>query len=93
MGSTQVLMGKHVGRMALLLSILQQEADQSMCRHAISSATELATKPHLYQSKGLDLLFPSMQVLIDMDRCGTNGNKKPEAVAIVDQFKASTKGK
>ena len=78
---------------SLLLSIQQQEANQSMRRQAISFATGHATRPHLYRSKGLGLLFPSMQVLIDMDRCSTNGNRKPEGVAIVDSFKASTKEK
>ena len=77
----------------LLLSRQQQAANQSMRRHAISSATGLATKPHLYRSKGLDLLSPSMQVLIGIVGRSANGNKEPEAVAIVDQFKASTKGK
>ena len=64
-----------------------------MRRQAISFATGHATRPHLYRLKGLDLLFPSMQVLIGMVGRSTNGNKKPEAVAIVDQFKAATKGK
>ena len=80
-------------RVGLLLSMHRQQATQSMRRQGISSATGLATRPHLYQSKGLDLLFPLMQVLIGIVGRSTNGNKKPEAVAIVDQFKASTKGK
>ena len=91
MGSTQVLMEKRVGWIALLLPILQQEADQSMRRHAISSATGLATKPHLYRLRGLDLLFPSLQVLTAMVGYSTNGNGKPEGVAIVVDLKSSIK--
>ena len=89
MGSTQVLREKRVGWIALLLSILQQKADQSMRRHAISSATGLATRPHLYRSKGLDLLSPSMQVLIGTVGRSAIGNGKQEGVAIVGSFKAS----
>ena len=77
----------------LLLLSREQVANQSMRRRAISSATSLATKPHLYRSKWLDLLSPSMQVLIGVVGRSANGNKETEAVAIVDQFKASTKGK
>ena len=84
MGSTQVLR-------EIMLSILRQEADQSMRQHAISSATGLATKPHLYQLRGLDLLFPSLQVLTAMVGYSTNGNRKPEGVAIVVDLKSSIK--
>ena len=90
MGSTQVLKGNLGG---LLLSMHRQQATQAMRRQGISSATGHATKRHLYRSKGLDLLSPSMQVLIGVVGRSANGNKEPEAVAIVDQFKASTKGK
>ena len=83
MGSTQVLRG-------IMLSILRQEANQSMRRPAISSVIKRATRRHLYQSKALDLLFQSMQVLIGMVERSTNGNRKQEDVAIVDDFKAST---
>ena len=93
MGSTQVLREIMLVLLLLLLSILRQEAKQSKRRRAISSATELLTRPHLYRSKGLDLLSPSIQVLIGVVGRSTNGNKKAEAVAIVNQFKASTKGK
>ena len=86
-------MGKRVGSKVLLLSILRQEAHRSMRRQATSSATGHATKRHLYRSKALGLLFRSMQVLIDVDGCTTNGNRKLGGVAIVDDFKASTKGK
>ena len=90
MGSTQVLRGNLGG---LLLSMHRQQATQAMRRQGISSATGHATKRHLYRSKGLDLLSPSIQVLIGVvGRC-TNGNKKQGGVAIVDDFKASTKGK
>ena len=64
-----------------------------MRRHAISSATGLATKPHLYRLKGLDLLSPSMQVLIGIVECSAIDNRKQEGVAIVDDFKASIEGK
>ena len=90
MGSTQVLRGNHVG---LLLSMHRQQATQSMRRQGISSATGHATKRHLYRSKGLDLLSPSIQVLIGVVGRSTNGNKKQGGVAIVNDFKASTKGK
>ena len=90
MGSTQVLKGNLGG---LLLSMHRQQATQSMRRQGISSATGLATKRHLYRSKALGLLSPSIQVLIGIVGRSTNGNRKPEAVAIVDWFKASTKGK
>ena len=86
MGSTQVLRGNHVG---LLLSMHRQQATQSMRRQGISSATGHATKRHLYRSKGLNLLSPSMQVLIDTDGRSANGNVKQEGVAIVGSFKAS----
>ena len=83
MGSSQVLMGKRVGRMVLLLSNASTKAQQSMRQHAISSAIGHATKRHLHRLKELDLLFQSMQVLIDVDGCSTNGNRKPVVVAIV----------
>ena len=86
MGSTQVLKGNHGG---LLLSMHRQQATQSMRRQGISSATGLATRPHLYRSKGLNLLSPSMQVLMAMDGSSTNGNREQEGVAIVGSFKAS----
>ena len=41
-------------------------------------------------SKGLNLLSPSMQVLMAMDSYSTNGNRKQGGVAIVVDFKAST---
>ena len=91
MGSTQVL--REI-MLVLLLSILRQQAKQAKRRRAISSATGHATKRHLYRSKGLDLLSPSMQVLIGTVGYGANGNRKQGGVAIVDDFKASTtKGK
>ena len=93
MGRIQVLMGKCVGSEVLLLSILQQVANWSMRRQGISSATERTTKRHLYRSKALGLLSPSIQVLIGVVGRSTNGNKKQGGVAIVDDFKASTKGK
>ena len=94
MGSTQVLREIMLVLLLLLLSILRQEAKHSKRRRAISSATGLATRPHLYRSKGLDLLSPSMQVLIGTVGYGANGNRKQGGVAIVDDFKASTtKGK
>ena len=77
MGSTQVL----------LLSILRQEANQSMRQQGISSATGRTTKRHLYRSEGLNLLSPSMQVLIAMVGYSTNGDRKPEGVAIVVDLK------
>ena len=80
MGSTQVLRG-------IMLSILRQEANQSMRRPAISSVIKRATRRHLYQSKALDLLFQSMQVLIGMVERSTNGNGKQGGVAIVDDLK------
>ena len=80
MGSTQVLR-------EIMLSILRQEANQSMRRPAISSVTKHATRRRLYQSKALDLLFQSMQVLIGMVECSTNGDRKPEGVAIVVDLK------
>ena len=86
MGSTQVLRGINSD---LSLSIPRQGANQSMRRHVISSATGLATRPHLYRSKGLNLLSPSMQVLMAMDGYSTNGNREQEGVAIVGSFKAS----
>ena len=79
--------GNLVGRMVLSMSMLQQEANQSMRRHAISSATGLATRPHLYRSKGLDLLSPSMQVLIGTVGRSAIGNGKQEGVAIVVDLK------
>ena len=84
MGSTQVLR-------EIMLSILRQEANQSMRRPAISSVIKRATRRHLYQSKALDLLFQSMQVLIGMVERSTNGNGKQGGVAIVDDLK--NKGK
>ena len=91
MGSTRVLRGI---KSNLSLSIPRQGANQSMRRHVISSATGLATRPHLYRLRGLDLLFPSLQVLTAMVGYSTNGNRKQGGVAIVDDFKASTtKGK
>ena len=86
MGSTQVL--REI-MLVLLLSILRQQAKQAKRRRAISSATGHATKRHLYRSKGLNLLSPSMQVLIDTDGRSANGNVKQEGVAIVGSFKAS----
>ena len=90
MGSTQVLRRIVSVRMVLLLSMHRQQAIQSMRRPAISSVIKRATRRHLYQSKALDLLFQSMQVLIGMVERSTNGNRKQEDVAIVDDFKAST---
>ena len=84
MGSTQVLR-------EIMLSILRQEAKQPKRRLAISSATGLATRPHLYRSKGLDLLSPSMQVLIGTVGRSAIGNGKQEGVAIVVDLK--NKGK
>ena len=81
--------GNLVGRMVLLLSIHRQQAHRSMRRPAISSVIEHATKRHLYQSKALDLLFQSMQVLIGMVERSTDGNGKQGGVAIVESFKAS----
>ena len=86
MGSTQVL--REI-MLVLLLSILRQQAKQSKRRRAISSATGLATRPHLYRSKGLNLLSPSMQVLIGTVGRSAIGNVKQEGVAIVGSFKAS----
>ena len=86
MGPTQVLMGKCVGSEVLLLSILRQGANWSMRRQGISSATEHTTKRHLYRSKALGLLSPSIQVLIGIVGRSTNGNKKQGGVAIVDDF-------
>ena len=86
MGSTQVL--REI-MMVLLLSILRQQAKQTKRRCPDSSATGLATKRHLYRSKGLNLLSPSMQVLIAAVGYSTDGNRKPEGVAIVGSFKAS----
>ena len=93
MGSTQVLREIMLVLLLLLLSILRQEAKQSKRRRAISSATGLATRPHLYRSKGLDLLSPSMQVLMAMVGYRTNGNRKPVGVAIVVDFEIFNKGK
>ena len=87
MGSTQVL--REI-KSDLSLSILRQGANQSMRRRVISSATGLATEPHLYRLRGLDLLFPSLQVLTAMVGYSTNGNRKQGGVAIVVDFKAST---
>ena len=87
MGSTQVL--REI-MLVLLLSILRQQAKQAKRRRGISSATGRATRPHLYRSKGLNLLSPSMQVLMAMDGYSTNGNRKQGGVAIVVDFKAST---
>ena len=84
MGSTQVLRG-------IMLSILRQEANQSMRRPAISSVIRRATRRHLYQSQALDLLFQSMQVLIGMVERSTDGNGKQGGVAIVDDLE--NKGK
>ena len=89
MGSTQVLREIMLVLLLLLLSILRQQAKQSKRRRAISSATGLATRPHLYRSKGLNLLSPSMQVLIGMVERSTDGNGKQGGVAIVESFKAS----
>ena len=87
MGSTQVLRGIVSN---LSLSIHRQQANQSMCRPAMSSATGRATRRHLYRSKALDLLFQSMQVLIGTVAYGANDNRKQEGVAIVDDLKSST---
>ena len=88
MGSTQVL--REI-MLVLLLSILRQQAKQAKRRRAISSATGLATKRHLYRSKGLNLLSPSMQVLIGTVGRSAIGNGKQEGVAIVVDLK--NKGK
>ena len=71
-------------------SIHVDMATKPECRQAISCSTELAAKRHLYQSKGLDLLSPSMRVLIGTVGYGANDNRKQGGVAIVDDFKAST---
>ena len=89
MGSTQVLREIMSILLLLLLSILRQQAKRTKRRCPVSSATGLATRPHLYRSKGLNLLSPSMQVLIDTDGRSANGNVKQEGVAIVGSFKAS----
>ena len=62
-----------------------------MRRPAISSVIELATKHHLNQSRALDLLFQSLQVLIVMVDFSTNGKRKPEGAAIVVDLKSSIK--
>ena len=91
MGSTQVLRRIVSVCMVLLLSMHRQQAIQSMRRPAISSVIKRATRRHLYQSKALDLLFQSMQVLLAMVGRSTNGNRKPEGVAIVVDLKSSIK--
>ena len=83
--------GFEENRVGLLLSMHRQQAIQSMRRQGISSATGRTTKRHLYRSKGLNLLSPSMQVLIAAVGYSTDGNRKPEGVAIVDDLE--NKGK
>ena len=80
--------GNHVG---LLLSMHRQQATQSMRRQGTFSATGHTTKRHLYRSKGLNLLSPSMQVLIAAVGYSTDGNRKPEGAAIVVDLKSSIK--